>query len=166
MKSRINLLSLLPFLTFLLFACASKAQFGLPIHTEDSIINYYSNNKISVIITPWQDGRREVQLYNLKGEMTYRMEEARMSYQASVDLAFHSNGAVKAANIFTNPGASLYMISETIEFSTTNEPQWRLSKKHPVRKLEDAAGTKYYWNKHEKQWKRQEIAECQPVPSK
>lgn len=163
MKSTFTLFSML----FILLLGSGKmhAQVGIPVQPEDSILHHYSNGKISVIITPWEDGRREIQFYDLKGNRTYSMEEARLSYQVSVDLAFHKNGAVKEAYVFTNPGASMYMYSETIQFSSVNEPEWRVSKKTPTLTLDDASGKKYYWDKKDKQWKEQEVISCQPAPA-
>lgn len=160
--------------TFLLFflmvittGCAAQSgTASTPNEPSDSTVHHYVNGNISVIRTAWVDGSRETKFFNLKGDLTYTIEEARLSYQVSADLNFHENGGVKTVHIFTNPGASRFMYSSTIHFSTTNEPQWKLDKKTPAVSIEDAAGTKYFWHKKEKRWVKQEVISCAPVPSK
>ena len=142
-------------------SCAAQSEVvSNPTENADSTVHYYVNGKISVIRTPWKDGRRETKLYNLKGDLTYTIEEARLSYMVSADLEFHPNGAVESAFVFTNPGASRFMYNSTIHFSTTNDPQWRLDKKTPAVTIDDAAGDKYYWHKKNKRWEKQEVIEC------
>lgn len=145
---------------------AQTATVSTPNDPADSTVHHYVNGKISVIHTPWIDGRRETKFYNLKGDLTYTIEEVRLSYQVSAELEFHENGGVKSALIFTNPGASQFMYHSTIHFSTINEPQWKLDKQTPAVSIEDAAGSKYFWHKKEKRWIKQEVVSCAPVPSK
>lgn len=132
----------------------------------DSTVHHYTNGKVSVIRTPWIDGKRETKLFNLKGDLTYTIEEARLSYQISADLNFHKNGGVETIHVFTNPGASRFMYSSTIHFSTINEPQWKVDKKTPALTIEDASGEKFFWHKKEKRWVKQEVISCDPVPVK
>lgn len=128
----------------------------------DSTVHYYVNGKISVVRTPWVDGRRQTKLYDLYGKHTYTIEEARLSYSVSAELKFYPNGAVETASIFTNPGASRFIHNSTIHFSSTNEPQWRVDKKTPAETIEDAMGDKYFWHKKEKRWGKQEVISCDP----
>lgn len=147
--------------------CAAQTgTVSTPKEPADSTVHHYVNGKTSVIRTPWVDGRRETKFLNLQGELTYTIEEARLSYQVSAELKFHENGGVKTAHIFTNPGASQFMYNSTIHFSTTNEPQWKLDKQTPAVSIEDAAGTKYFWYKKEKRWVKQEVISCDPVQPK
>lgn len=158
-------------LSFFLMAistgCAAQSgTVSLPNEPADSTVYQYVNGKTSVIRTPWVDGRRETKFFNLHGDLTYTIEEARLSYQVSADLKFYDNGGVETAHVFTNPGASRFMYNSTIHFSTTNEPQWKLDKQTPAVSIEDAAGTKYFWHKKEMRWVKQEVISCDPVPSK
>lgn len=133
-----------------------------PTQIGDSTVHYYVNGKISVVRTPWEDGRRQTKLYDLYGELTYTIEETRLSYYVSAELKFYPNGAVETASIFTNPGASRFMHNSTIQFTSTNEPQWKVDKRTPAETIEDAMGDKYYWHKKEKRWAKQEVISCDP----
>lgn len=154
--------TLLSLLTAMLFSFCSPASAQMYNTTTDSTVHYYVNGAISVIRTPWIEGRRETKLYDLNGELTYSIEEARMSYTVSASLKFYDNGGVEEAGIFTNPGASRFMYESTIYFSTTNEPIRMVNKKTPAVTIEDAMGDKFFWNKKEKRWVKQEIAICDP----
>jgi len=136
-----------------------------PAPPENQVVYHkYVNGSTSVMITAWQDSRRQVILYDLKGEETYRMEEVRMSYSESVSLKFHSNGAVSEAHIHSNPGASRYWYETTIKFSTTNDPLSMISRQMPVESLDQYMKEKWvYWDKKTKQWKEQEVIGCQEL---
>lgn len=154
--------ALLALLTAMLFSFCSPASAQMYNTTTDSTVHYYVNGAISVIRTPWTEGRRETKFYDLNGELTYTIEEARMSYSVSASLKFYKNGGVEEAGIFTNPGASRYMYESTIYFSSTNEPIRKASRQVPADSIEAAMGDNYFWNKKEKRWIKQEIAICDP----
>ncbi len=142
-------------------SCAAQSEVIInQTENADSTVHYYVNGKTSVICTPWKDGRRETKLFDQKGNLTYTIEEARLSYTVSVELEFHPNGAVETAHISSNPGASRFMHNSTIQFSTTNDPQWKVDTTIPAESIEDAAGEKYFWHKKNKRWEKQEIVEC------
>lgn len=133
---------------------------------NDTIRHYYVNGALSVLITPWENGKRQYFLYDLYSNVTYEMEEVQLSYQISIRLSFHKNGAVKTANIHTNPGASRYMHSSEITFGTTNDPLTKTSKRIPQDTIEEVmeANRPWFWNKRTKQWVRQEIVEEMDTP--
>lgn len=134
-----------------------------PIENQP-VYHKYVNGATSVMITEWKDSRRQVILYDLKGEETYRMEEVRLSYSESVSLKFHSNGAVSEAHIHSNPGASRFWYETTIKFSTTNDPLSKISRQMPVESLDQYMKEKWvYWDKKTKQWKEQEVIGCQEL---
>lgn len=165
MRIHIHLLTL-----FLMLTSAGCAVSSEVVSTSskiaDSTVHYFTNGKVSVIRTPWIDGKRETKFFNLKSELTYTIEEVRLSYQVSADLKFYENGGVETVHVFTNPGASRYSFNSTILFSTVNEPQWKIDKKTPAESIADANGDKYFWHKKEKRWVKQEIISCAPVPVK
>jgi hypothetical protein len=74
-----------------------------PTATNEAIFHKYVNGAISVEITPWVDGKRNVILFDLYGQETIRMEEVRHSYTISIDLKFAQNGSVSKAIVHTNP---------------------------------------------------------------
>jgi hypothetical protein len=59
------------------------------------IRKYYTNKKLSVLITPWEDGRRNWHLYDLYGNETIMLTEVNLSYSVFFDAAYHPNGAVQ-----------------------------------------------------------------------
>jgi hypothetical protein len=124
---------------------------------EDTIKHFYINKKISVVITPKHDGKRLYQLYDLYGNLTYEMEEIRLSYSQSINLSFHENGAVKKAKIHFNPGASLHWYETEIIFDTTNEPLLKTETQMPVRSALQSLEKPMFWDKKEKRWIKQEI---------
>lgn len=138
------------------------------IEEEKERIFYYKPEtgvkKVSVKISPWKEGRRKMILYDPAGNVTFEREDVRMSYSDTATIErFHDNGAVAVLNIHLNPGASMYWYDTSITFSAANEPEWKTATKHPST-LEELMDNKYYWDKKEKVWKKQEIIKEQPVP--
>lgn len=146
-----------------------KIEIVKPVVTEDKETIHFYNSRIgkdiiSVRITPWKEGRRKIFLYDPKGNITFEREDVRMSYSDTASIErFHDNGAVAVLHIHLNPGASMYWYDTSITFSTSNEPEWKTATKHPST-LEELMDNKYYWDKKEKVWKKQEIIKEQPVP--
>ncbi len=129
---------------------------------QDSSFHYYVNGSVSVAISPWQDGERSIVLYDLYGNESYRMVEAKRSYSVHVDLRFHENGALREALISSNPGASMYSYKSRISFDSTNTPLHRHDTQEPVMSLEDAEGKKYFWHRKQNRWAEKEIVKCMP----
>lgn len=131
---------------------------------EEPMYHYYANGSVSVKITPWVDHRRTIILFDLEGNETFTTEEVHMSYSVHNRLKFHENGAVKEMVESTNPGASMYMCTATMTFSTINEPLKMIKSKSPS-SLEDMIEETipWFWNKKSKSWFKQESIECQPV---
>lgn len=128
-----------------------------PVKVENDTVKYYYKNakKLSVVITPWAEGRRKVIFYNPAGYITYTEEDVRLSYHSTTTLhSFHDNGAVSKINIHFNPGASLYMYDTDITFDIDNEPLWRSQRQWPQEKLE--INLPDYWDKNKKVWVKQE----------
>ncbi len=131
---------------------------------EEPTFYYYANGDISVKITPWKDHRRTITLYDLEGNVTFSTEDIKMSYSVFNRLKFHDNGAVKEMVESRNPGASLYMYSATMTFSTTNEPLKMVKSKTPSTLDEMICDSvPWFWDKKSKSWYKQETQECQPV---
>lgn len=128
------------------------------VSTLDTQYYYYINKKVSVKVTPWQDSKSYVLLYDLYGKETYRMEQSRMHMHSSVDLKFHDNGAVSLATISGQPDGGIQRYKTVITFSTVNEPVQKNSEDE-----NESFTTKpqpwYYWNKQTKQWQKQEVME-------
>jgi hypothetical protein len=124
---------------------------------NDTIKHFYVNKKISVLITPWKDGKRQYFLYDLYGNVTYEMEEIRLSYQQSISLKFHENGAVSAAKINLNPGASRYWYETEITFDSVNEPIHKKSVQLPVESVVQYMEKPEMWDRMNKRWIKQEI---------
>ncbi|MBN2776569.1 MAG: hypothetical protein JXR36_02940 [Bacteroidales bacterium] len=143
-------------ISIILFASATNSI----AQESDTIYHYYVNNSVSVKISPWENGRRMIMLYNLYGEKTFEMEEVRLSYSVSVNLKFAQNGSVSHIHSHMNPGASMYWYETEIEFSTTNEPLWKKSVQMPMQTIEDAMGDVYYWDKKKNDWQKQEVINC------
>ncbi len=136
-----------------------------PVVSEPEIYYYKSfpAGRVSVKTTPWKDGRRTVTLYNPSGEKTFEREDVRQSYSDVCSFhRFHDNGALAEMSIHLNPGASMYWYDTAITFSKFNEPEWKTSIKHPST-LEEQTNSRFYWDKKEKSWKKQEIITEQPV---
>jgi hypothetical protein len=129
---------------------------------KDTIFHYYVNNKVSVKITPWVDGKREIKLYDLYGNNTYNCEEVNMSYTVFCDLFFANNGSVEKMSCRTNPGASRFWHESEISFNGTNTPLWMKTYTKPIETIEDAQGETYYWDKKSNNWKKQEVINCNP----
>jgi hypothetical protein len=133
---------------------------------NDTIKHFYINKKISVLISPWKDGKRQYFLYDLYGNVTYEMEEIRLSYQQSISLKFHENGAVSVAKINLNPGASRYWYETEITFDSVNEPIHKKSVQLPVESVVQHMEKPELWDRMNKKWIKQEIIREYNTPNK
>ena len=132
-----------------------------PESKTDTTKYFYSNNKLSVKVSPWVNGRRKTWLYDYSGGLTYEQEEARLSFHITATLHFRKDGSVEKMEIHNNPGASMYWYETVITFGTTNEPQWKTETRYPIQTLDDA-GKSFYWDKNGKKWIAQDIVEEKP----
>lgn len=131
---------------------------------SDTTYHFYVNNKLSVKITSWNKGKRQIILYDLYGNITYTHEEVSLSYSVSCDLFFANNGSVEKIKCRTNPGASRFWYESEMTFNGTNTPIWKKTYKKPFDHIEDASGKSYFWDKKTTQWKKQEVINCNPPP--
>lgn len=134
------------------------------LDNSDTTIHYYSNRKISAKISPWKDGKRKILLFHPNGQITYTIDDTKLSYSSISTLKFRPDGSVEKINIEINPGASRYRYKNLITFSNQNEPEWKHAEKFPQESLDDFFDLDYFWDKNSRQWKKQEVIECQPVP--
>lgn len=132
---------------------------------KDTIYHYYVNGKISVKIHPWKDGHRKIELFDLYGKRTYDTKDIRLSYSRSNHFTFHSNGGVHKIRESFNPGASMYMYENVMEFSTTNEPLVMYKSQWPAT-LEETMESQipWFWNKRTGNWEKQELIYEQLTP--
>ncbi len=121
----------------------------------DTTRYYYEIGKLSVLITPWNNGKRSILFYDPKGALTYQQNDVRLSYTVTTQLQFRKNGSVEKADIHENPGASRYWYQAVITFSDSNEPEWQTSQQMPVESLADRSNS-YYWDKKAGKWIKQE----------
>lgn len=121
---------------------------------------YYKNSKrISVIITPWLDGKRTVTLFDTLGNETYRFNDAHLSYSNTTEIKeFHENGAVSKIKNHLNPGASMYWYDTDIYFDINNEPISKMELRQPA-SLDDYMNGKSLWNRKTKSWEKHNPAQ-------
>jgi hypothetical protein len=131
-------------------------------YKEDTIYHKYKNGTPSVTIFPRHEGRRKILVYNRQGKITIELEEVIMSYQVTYDFNFREDGSVNTLKEHTNPGTSRYWYDCQITFSNNNEPEWKKCEQFPMDRLEHPNANKYYWNKSNNQWVKQEYVEEQP----
>jgi hypothetical protein len=147
-------------LLVVLTICFSSSASTINFINNDTIYHRYVNGSLSVKITPWENDRRNILLYNLQGEQTYQLEEIRMSYSVSHNITFAENGGVVKVVSHMNPGASRHWYQTTTTFDGTNQPLWQVDETFPMESV--ALPVKKYWHKIDKRWVRQEIVMCQP----
>ena len=132
--------------------------------SETAVYYYTGSKKKSAEISPWVDGKRTITLYDPFGKVSYIFSDRNLSYSITTRLVtFHSNGAVQKAVVHNNPGASISWSESQITFSINNEPEWKEVTMYPVELTIDG-NPKYYWDKKQQNWVKQEIIEEQPVP--
>jgi hypothetical protein len=125
---------------------------------------YTSPRRISVIITPWKEGKRTLLFFDPSGNNTYTITDTRSSYSDISEITgFHANGAVAALKRHLNPGASMYWYEDHISLNERNEPQWKTSIQFPERQLR-TGDNKSYWDKKTGSWKQQTTVKEQPFP--
>ena len=143
------------FLAFIFFTQVSTAQ-------NDTLF-YYSNGDTSVHFLPWKNGVRKIQLYDLKGEKTFTLEEVRLSYTVSNDIELYKNGGVKRIVQKSFSGGSPNWSEVIIYFSSTNHPHYKkvLQYKRTFSNLPEVS--KYFWDDKHQIWKKQEVISCDPI---
>ncbi|MCC6583366.1 MAG: hypothetical protein IT271_06665 [Chitinophagales bacterium] len=121
---------------------------------------YYKNSKrISVIVTPWLDGKRTVTLFDTLGNETYRFKDVRLSYSNTTEIKeFHQNGAVSKMHNHINPGASMYWYDTDIYFDINNVPISKMELRQPA-SLDDNMNGKSLWNRETKSWEKHNPAQ-------
>jgi hypothetical protein len=127
------------------------------VSENDTVKHFYSNKKISVLIYPLKEGKRKYLVFDQGGNVTYEMESIRLSYSQSIDLRFHENGSVRLAKINFNPGASMYWYETEITFNENNYPLKKIERQMPPSSAADDLNNRYFWNKDDKSWIKQEI---------
>jgi hypothetical protein len=133
---------------------------------SDTIYHYFKpSGKLSVKIAPMLEGRRKIFFYNYLGEITIVLEDVNLSFSESHSINFRENGSVNNVKKHTNPGASRYWYECNITFSNSNEPEWMVCEQLPMESLDDFFNkNKYYWDKKNKSWVKQEIVREQDTP--
>ena len=117
---------------------------------------YTSSKKLSLLITPWKDDKRELIFYDPFGNVQYTQKDVRHSYSNISEVkSFHSNGAVEKILVHNNPGASMYWSESEITFGINNDPEWMAVMTYPVQHLEQNLNNHYYWDKKTGTWIKQ-----------
>lgn len=135
-----------------------KKVSDVKVAANDTVRYYYKNsNKISVIISPWKEGRRNILLFDPWGKETYRHEDALLSYSNISEIkSFHTNGAVYEMTESLNPGGGIQHYESLITFGINNDPEWKTVNEYPPT-LENMTNNQWYWSKKEKTWIKQEV---------
>lgn len=128
---------------------------------SDTTYHYFQDGRLSVKIAPDGD-RQKIWVYHIMGDLSYELENVRMSYSVSNRLFFRDNGALEKVETFMNPGASMYMHHSVIQFDIDNEPRNRVDYQTPVKSVADQAWKKFLWDRKEIKWIRQEVISCNP----
>lgn len=126
----------------------------------DSLFHYLSDGRISVTLSPWHNGRRNVDIYDMHGKILMTLEEARLSFQVHHELFFRENGALEKVVSSMNPGASRHYYRSEILFTGINEQSWKVEETLPAESLDYRK--KYFWNKEKQSWIQQEVISCNP----
>ncbi|MFM9984362.1 MAG: hypothetical protein ACKVOK_03970 [Flavobacteriales bacterium] len=117
---------------------------------------YTSSKKLSLLITPWKEDKRELIFYDPFGNIQYTQEDVRHSYSNISEVkSFHPNGAVAKISVHNNPGASMYWSESEITFGINNDPEWMVVMTYPVHNLEQNLNNHYYWDKKTGNWVKQ-----------
>ncbi|MCC6384084.1 MAG: hypothetical protein LC117_05155 [Bacteroidia bacterium] len=138
------------------------------IVTDNEIQQFFYKStpkRLSVEISSWVDQKRTLRFFNPKGEETYTIEDVRKSYSSVSRIEkMHDNGACKLVEISFNPGASMYWYETEIIFDEDNVPLWKTETQLPEMSSAQSLNNKWWWNKSENKWIRQESVLEQPVP--
>ncbi len=141
-----------------------------PVPSDDRVLGkkfYYKGQpqRISVEISAWNNDRRTIKFYNPFGEITYKIEDVKLSYSSITELKrMHDNGACALIETSMNPGASMYWYETKITFDENNNPLWKEEIEKPEMTIEQNLNNKSWWNAKAKSWIKQEIIKEQPVP--
>lgn len=127
--------------------------------TNDTTYYYYNTGKVSVKITPWQQGKRNLLIFNRQSQLTYQIENVRSSYSVNTELKFKGNGSISEVKTHTNPGASMYWYESTITFSDSNEPEWKNDERFPQNSVTMPGSNASYWDKAKQTWVKQQAME-------
>lgn len=138
------------------------------VHSDNGERKYYFKGqpqRISVEVSAWDNGRRTIKFYNPFGEVTYKIEDVKMSYSSITELKrMHDNGACALIETGMNPGASMYWYEIKITFDENNNPLWKEEIEKPEMSIEQNLNNKSWWNAKTKSWIKQEIIKEQPAP--
>lgn len=141
-----------------------------PAPSDDRVLGkkfYYKGQpqRISVEISAWNNDRRTLKFYNPFGEVTYKIEDVKLSYSSVTELKrMHDNGACAMIETGMNPGASMYWYETKITFDENNNPLWKEEIEKPEMSIEQNLNNKSWWNAKTKSWIKQEIIKEQPAP--
>jgi len=124
---------------------------------NDTVLYFFDDERISVKVLPFVDGRQSIFVFKPNGDIAYETENVQLSYHLSNDLKFRDDGSLELIKSSMNPGASLYWYESVIGFDIDNEPLYKQTSRHPYESVNDAMGEKYLWNKLERKWVKQEI---------
>jgi hypothetical protein len=120
---------------------------------EEELFYYKGSKKISLRITPWVDGRRQLIFYDKNGEITYTQDDTHLSYQEISEVKeIHENGAISKILINNNPGASRYWSDCVITFNPNNEPETRTITTYPMETISQNMDNVYLYDKTTKSW--------------
>jgi hypothetical protein len=140
----------------------SKSSFAL--QPTDTTYYYFQDGTLSMVESPWTGGYKTYQIFGKANKPVYEIVDARHSFSTSTTFTFYENGAVKSAQIHTNPGASLYFYETEIRFDRTNVPMSKKTRRSPAQSIEDSMGETFLWKADPGIWIKQEIMECYAVP--
>lgn len=128
-----------------------------PVAERSDTIRYYYKGRpkaISVMVTPWKNGKRTLFFYSPSGQLQYEQNDVRQSFRILSEISrFHDNGAVAELQIRNNPDAGIQSYKSTVAFSTTNEPLLMVVDEYPA-SLEQMTNNRYHWDKSTGQWIR------------
>jgi hypothetical protein len=124
--------------------------------------SFYVNGLPSVVQSEWKNHHRLSHFFDLKGSLTFTLEEVNLSYRSLAKFHYYENGGVKEVVVHTSPGSSRYHYKTNIRFDSTNYPLTKTEEKIPADNPEDRGGEIWFWNRKKKEWIKQEVVSCQP----
>jgi hypothetical protein len=133
---------------------------GAQAQETDTLFYYLNDGRISVSLSPWENGRRNIDIYDMHGNVSMTLEEARLSFQVYHELVFRENGSLEKVISSMNPGASRYYYRSEISFTGINEPSWKVEEALPAEGLDYRK--KFFWSKKKQDWVQQEVISCDP----
>jgi|JI9StandDraft_2_1071091.scaffolds.fasta_scaffold27491_2 hypothetical protein len=116
----------------------------------DQLFYFEGSKQLSVKETPWNSDKRRIFVYGRKGNLTYEIENVRMSYQSVSTVNYRKNGSVESIDTHENPGASRYWYETHITFSEDNVPLEKSTITYPMDHL--SMPTAMIWDPSAKTW--------------